>query len=54
MFDLKFGFQAEIYLHIQILRSIGLRLGQNINKFVLQQIYYQSVHEINKGYMLKL
>ena len=49
IFDLKIGFLVKFYLYIQILRSIGLRLGQNIKKFVYKTVFLKSVHEVLQG-----
>ena len=35
MFEHKFGFYIKFYSDVQILRSTGLRGGQNINKWIL-------------------
>ena len=39
VFDLKFGFYVKFSLYIQILRSIGLRLGQDIKKNYIEQAF---------------
>ena len=38
MFDLKIGVYINIYLHIQVLRSIGLNLNQNIAIFIVRAL----------------
>lgn len=37
MFDLQFGFY-DLYVYIQILRSIGPHGGQSIKKLILMQL----------------
>ena len=34
IFDLKFGLFVKCYQYVQILMSIGLHLGQNVNSFM--------------------
>ena len=45
MLDLKSRFYANFYPYIQFLRSVGLRLGQNI-KIWFQTVYWTSAHGI--------
>ena len=40
IFDHKFGFYIEFHVYVQILRSIGLRGGQNISKTCYIRIQY--------------
>ena len=35
MFDVKHGLYVNVYVYIQVLRSVGLHLGQNIKKWLV-------------------